>query len=224
VQADGSLVIGGMARLADIEAAPAVRRGWPLLAQALRGVANPRVRAVATVGGNLAHADPHMDMPPVMAALRAQVTITSAHGARTVEADDLCTGYYETVLRRDELITELRLPPQAGAGHYLKMTTRAAHDWPALGLAVVVGAQGTQVASASLLLGAATDRPTRLASAEAILLREGCGDAALSRAAEAAANEAAVSADAHGSAAYKRHLLRVALPRAIRSAIQRSAA
>ncbi len=226
VDDSGHLVIGGLARLADIEASPAVRQGWPLLAQALRGVANPRVRAVATIGGNLAHADPHMDMPPVMSALGAQVTITSAAGSRTVAADTLCTGYYETVLRRDELITELRVPPQAGPGTYLKMTTRAAHDWPALGLAVVLGMDGERVSRASLLVGAATDKPTRLSAAEAILVREGLTESALRHAAEAGAGEAPISADAHGSAAYKRHLLRVALPRAIHTAMtpRRSAA
>lgn len=222
-QVDGTLVIGGMARLADIEAHPSVREGWPLLAQALRGVANPRVRAVATIGGNLSHADPHMDMPPVMAALGAQVVVTSANGSRTVGADALCTGYYETVLRRDELITELRVPPQAGPGHYLKLTTRAAHDWPALGLAVVLGGmQGDRVAHANLLTGAATDSPTRLRQAEAVVQQRGLGEAALREAADAAVAEAPLVGDAHGSVAYKRQLLRVSLPRAIQNAVNRN--
>ncbi len=219
---DGSLLIGGMARLADIEANAAVRAGWPLLAQALRGVANPRVRAVATIGGNLSHADPHMDMPPVMAALGATVVITGPNGKREVAADALCTGYYETVVRRDELITELHLPPQAGPGAYLKLTTRAAHDWPALGLAVVLSLQGERVASASILTGAATDVPTRLRNAQSILVQRGLSAPVLREAAEAAVAEAPLVADAHGSAAYKRQLLRVALPRAVQSAVQRA--
>ncbi|MGH8758321.1 MAG: FAD binding domain-containing protein, partial [Burkholderiales bacterium] len=110
VNALGTLVIGGTAKLAYIETHPEVRRNWPLLAQALRGVANPRVRAVATIGGNLSHADPHMDMPPVLAALNAQVVISGPTGSRTVDADGLWVGYYETVVRRDELITEIRVP------------------------------------------------------------------------------------------------------------------
>ena len=222
-KADGSLSIGGLAKLADIEAHTDVRKGWPLLTQALRSVANPRVRAVATIGGNLSHADPHMDMPPVMAALGAQVVITNATGARNVRADALCTGYYETVLRRDELITELKVPPQAGPGHYLKLTTRAAHDWPALGLAVVLGGlQGDRVTAASLLTGAATDIPTRLHKAEAVLHQRGLGEAALREAADAAVDDAPLVGDAHGSVAYKRQLLRVSLPRAIQIALNRN--
>jgi carbon-monoxide dehydrogenase medium subunit len=221
-QADGSLRIGGMARLADIEAHADVREGWPMLAQALRGVANPRVRTVATIGGNLSHADPHMDMPPVMAALDATVVISGPQGVREVPAEALCTGYYETVVRRDELITELRVPPQAGPGAYLKLTTRAAHDWPALGLAVVLGLQGERVTRARLFTGAATDCPTPLRNAQSILEQRGLSAPVLREAAEAAVAEAPLVADSHGSAAYKRQLLRVALPRAVQNALNRN--
>jgi len=222
VNRDGELVIGGLARLGDIERHPAVRGNWPLLSQALRGVANPRVRAVATLGGNLSHADPHLDMPPVLAALDARIVITGPKGARMVNAEDLCTGYYETVIRRDELITEVFVPPQAGPGAYLKMTTRAAHDWPALGVAVVLKMAGDQVQRASIFTGAATDRPTRLRQAQSVLEQRGLAEATLRAAAEAAMAEAPLMGDAHGSAAYKSQLLKVALPRAIQDALRRS--
>jgi carbon-monoxide dehydrogenase medium subunit len=222
VNRDGELVIGGQAKLADIECHPAVRATWPLLAQALRGVANPRVRAVATLGGNISHADPHLDMPPVLAALGARVVITSARGARMVNAEDFCTGYYETVVKRDELVTEIFVPPQAGPGAYLKMTTRAAHDWPALGLAVVLKMNGEQVQRASVFTGAATDRPTRLPRAQSLLEQRGVGEAALRAAADAAVAEVPLVGDAHGSAAYKSQLLKVALPRAVEGALRRS--
>lgn len=222
VNRDGELVIGGLARLADIERHADVRQTWPLLAQAARGVANPRVRAVATIGGNLSHADPHLDMPPVLAALGARVVITGPKGARMVDAEDLCTGYYETVVRRDELITEVFVPPQAGPGAYLKMTTRATHDWPALGVAVVLKMAGEQVQRASVFTGAATDCPTRLRQAQAVLEQRGVDDAALRAAADAATAEVRLVGDAHGSAAYKSQLLKVALPRAIQGALRRS--
>lgn len=222
VNAAGELVIGGLARLLDIERHPQVRAQWPLLAQTLRGVANPRVRAAATMGGNLGHADPHLDMPPVLAALNARVVITSAKGSRTVQAEDLCTGYYETVIGRDELVTEVIVPAQAGPGAYLKMTTRAVHDWPALGIAVVLKVAGERVERASIFTGAATDRPTRLPQAQAVLQERGYGEAALAAAAQAAVGEVALSADAHGSAAYKSQLLKVALPRAVQGALRRN--
>lgn len=216
----GDLVLGGLARLADIECNATVREKWPLLAHAARGVANPRVRAVATIGGNLAHADPHLDLPPVLAALGARVLITNAKGSRTVAAEDLCTGYYETVVRRDELITEVVVPPQAGPGAYLKMTTRAAHDWPALGIAVVLEMEGGRVRRANVFTGAATDRPTRLRNTQKLIEQRGTDAKSLVDAGEAAASEAALIGDAHGSAAYKRQLLRVALGRAVQRAMR----
>lgn len=219
VEPGGWLRIGAMARMADIQSNPQVSSRWPLLAQALCGVANPRVRSVATLGGSLAHADPHMDMPPVLAALGAQVVLESRRGQRVVPADALCTGYYETVIARDELVVAIRIPPQAGQGAYLKVTTRAAHDWPALGLAVVLQMEGQRLQAASIIAAAATDSPTRLADAQAELQRGGLDAQSIARAAEAAAAEAPVVGDAHGSAAYKRQLLRVSLPRAIQRAI-----
>ncbi|ARP96558.1 FAD binding domain-containing protein [Bordetella genomosp. 13] len=216
----GELVIGGLARLKDLEHNSDVRRGWPMLTRALRTHSNVRVRAVATVGGNLAHADPHMDLPPVMAALGARITIAGARsGLRTVPADSFCTGYYETVLARDELIVGVTVPPQPSAGTYMKITTRAAHDWPALGLALVFDNEGGHVRRPSIMAGAATDRPTRLAAAQRVL--EGVSvddDEALERAGDAAAQEIDIVGDTHGSAAYKRHLLKVTLTRAVRLA------
>jgi len=220
VNADGELVIGGLARLLDIERHPLVRENWPLLCQTLRGVANARVRAVATIGGNLSHADPHLDIPPVLAALDARVNIAGPRGKRMVNVQDLCTGYYETVLGRDELITEVFVPAQAGPGAYLKMTTRAAHDWPALGIAVVLKVAGERVDVASIFTGAATDRPTRLPQAQMVLQQRGFGEIPLAAAAEAAVAEVTLIADAHGSAAYKSQLLKVALPRAVQSALR----
>jgi len=221
VDAHGALVIGGLACLADVAGHPSVARHWPMLRQALLGVANARVRAVATLGGNLSHADPHLDMPPVLAALGAQVEVAGPQGTRVVAAEDLCTGYYETVLRRDELITRITVPAQAGPAAYLKLTTRAAHDWPALGLAVALTLQDGRVRRASLFVGAATDRPTRLGRAQAVLQGREIGDATLREAAEAAVAEVPLMSDAHGSAAYKAQLLRVALPRAVRGALDR---
>jgi carbon-monoxide dehydrogenase medium subunit len=222
VNAAGELVIGGQAKLADIEHHPAVRATWPMLAQALRGVANARVRGVATLGGCISHADPHLDMPPVLAALEARIAITGPQGLRLVRAEDFCTGYYETVLRRDELVTGILVPPQAGPGAYLKLTTRAAHDWPALGVAVVLKMNNDQVQRASVFTGAATDRPTRLHQAQTVLAQRGLEPAALRAAAEAAIAEVPLVGDAHGSAPYKSQLLKVALPRAIEAALRRS--
>ena len=217
---DGGLHIGALATLSALERSNAVTSHAPVITRALKTLSNVRVRNVATVGGHLAHADPHLDLPPVLIALGASVTIVNPAGERTVPLDQLYAGYLETTLARNELIAEVIVPAQAGRrAAYLKCTTRSADDWPALGVAVVLDADGGMVRSARIVISAATDTPTRLAKAEAALRSARVDDAVLRRAGDAAADEAAVISDQHGSAAYKRELLRVYLARAVRAAL-----
>ncbi|MGP1615333.1 MAG: FAD binding domain-containing protein [Pollutimonas bauzanensis] len=219
----GELRIGGMASLAALEQSPLLRGGWPVLARTFRSLSNIRVRNVATIGGNLAHGDPHMDMPPVLSALGARVLATGPSGTREIAVEELCVGYYETVLNRDELISEVIVPPMGGRrAVYFKVTTRAAHDWPALGVAVSLQPDGGSVRNASLIVGAATDRPTRLHAAEALLRNATPSDEILRRAGQAAADALDIVSDQHGSAAYKKHLLSVYLGRAVRAAMDAS--
>jgi carbon-monoxide dehydrogenase medium subunit len=102
---------------------------------------------------------------------------------------------------------------------YLKCTTRSADDWPALGMAVAVEAEGDTIRAVNAFIGAATDRPTRLAAAERVLRGARADDAVLARAGDAAADELAIVGDAQGSAAYKKQLARVYLKRAVRAAL-----
>jgi len=220
VEADGALRIGAMMSLADLERAGPVRSGWPVIARTLRTLSNVRVRNVATIGGHLAHADPHQDLPPVLTALGARVTVAGPKGERTVPVEALSTGYYETVLARDELITAVDVPPLGKKrAAYLKCTTRSADDWPALGMAVAIETEGDVIRTASIVIGAATDRPTRLAAAEGVLRGARADDATLARAGDAAADELDIVADPQGSAAYKRQLARVYVRRAVRAAL-----
>src|SRR5439155_16473474 len=112
--ADGGLEIGAMVRLAELERSPVIRAAAPVIAETLLTHSNVRVRNVATLGGNLAHADPHMDLPPVLIALGASVRIGGPSGERAVMVEDLFTGYLETVLANNELITAVTVPSQAG--------------------------------------------------------------------------------------------------------------
>lgn len=223
VTAEGALHIGGLATLASLENDPRVSAGWPVLTRALRTLANVRVRSVATIGGGLAHADPHMDMPPVLSSLGATATLISARGKRTIPVAELSTGYYETVLGRDELVLSVTVPPQPKMAAYLKVTTRAAHDWPALGLAAAFELRDGRIESPRIVVGAATDCPTVLVEAQKVLAGSELNAQALTRAGEAAAAEIEVVGDPHGSASYKRHLLGVMLGRTVRVAIEASA-
>ena len=220
----GELRIGALTPLAVLERSAVVRREWPVIARTLATLSNVRVRNVATVGGHLAHADPHMDLPPVLSVLGARVTIAGPAGERTVPVASLSTGYYETVLRRNELITTLTVPLQGRKrAAYLKCTIRSADDWPALGIAVALEMDGAAIHDAGVVISAATDKPTRLAAAEGLLRGASLDEATLARAGEAAAEGLDIVGDAHGSASYKKQLLRVYLGRAVRAAAKGAA-
>jgi aerobic carbon-monoxide dehydrogenase medium subunit len=211
---EGGLEIGAMVPLAEIERSEAVRRTAPVIAETLLTHSNVRVRHVATIGGNLAHGDPHMDLPPVLMALGASVRTTGPGGEREIAVERLVSGYLTTVLGNDELITAVVVPPQAGRrAAYAKVTARSADDWPALGVAVSVGAADVRIA-----IGAATETPTRLPQTEALLAGRRFDDALLREAGRCAAAEAPVVGDLHGSAAYKRVLVEVHLRRALQRA------
>jgi len=217
---DTTLRIGALTPLASLERSAETRRLLPAISRTLRTLSNVRVRNVATIGGHLAHADPHMDLPPLLIALGASIRVVGPGGERILPVESLFAGYFETSLARNELIAELSVPlrPQVRAT-YLKCTTRSADDWPALGVAVALEMAGSSITEARIVVSAATERPTKLSGAS-VALRGGRGDdAALRRACDAAANEVSPMADAHGSAAYKRELVRVYVGRAVRAAL-----
>jgi aerobic carbon-monoxide dehydrogenase medium subunit len=221
VVADGGLEIGAMARLRDIERSDPVCAAAPVIPEALLTHSNVRVRNVATLGGNLAHGDPHMDLPPVLIALGASVRIVGPAGQREIAVEDLVTGYLETALANNELITAVAIPPQTGRHSiYVKCTARTADDWPALGLAISVRAENGVVHDARLAIGAATETARRLPQAEAALAGRAMNDAVLRDVGHAAAAEASVVADHHGSASYKRILIEVHLLRALRRVLE----
>ena len=217
---EGELRIGAMARLTDLEHSVELRHAVPVIAETLLTHSNVRVRNVATIGGNLAHADPHMDLPPVLIALGARVAAAGPNGRRPIAVEDLVSGYYQTVLANNELITDLVIPPQGRRrAIYIKCTTRSADDWPALGVAVSLDAADHIVRDARVVISSATEKATRLPSVEAPLRSGAISDGLLREAAHAAAAEAAVVADDQGSAGFKKQLVKVYVERALRRAL-----
>ena len=191
IEANGALRIGAMTSLRELEKSDLVRRGWPAISRTLRTLSNVRVRNVARLGGHLAHGDPHTDLPPLLSALGAQAHILGPSGERTIPVESLYAGYLETTLARNELIKRIDVPAMGKRrAAYLKCTTRSMDEWPDVGVAVCVGEETRYFVSA------ATDRPIRLASADAV-------------------DELQIESDLHGSAAYKKQLIRVYLKRAI---------
>ena len=216
----GGLRIGAMTSLAELEYSPLFAGACPVMSRALRTLSNIRIRNVATLGGHLAHGDPHMDLPPILLTLGASISAVSVRGQRWIDVSDFFVGYYQTSLARDELITAVDVAGQPHGVYcwYEKFTARSADDWPTVGVAVWYSADSNVITEARIAVSAATERPMRVASAEAALLNAAPAPHAFSRAADAAADEVRPIADLHGSASYKREMVRVHVRRALEHA------
>ena len=221
---DGALVIGALVRESELEASDLVRRRFPILADACRVIADPLVRNLATVGGNLAHGDPANDHPAAMLALEAEVVAVGPKGSRRLPVAAFFTGPLETALAPGEILTEIRvpLPPPKSGGAYLKME-RKVGDFATAAVAVqlTLGDGGTCV-RVGIGLTNVGPTPIKARRAEALLQGRRPDDAAIREAARAAADESDPSEDLRGSVAYKRDLVRVLTARAIRRALERA--
>jgi carbon-monoxide dehydrogenase medium subunit len=223
-QKDGGLSIGGLVTHRELETSSLVRRRLPLLAETYRHVATIRVRNMATVGGGLAHADPNQDPPPTLIVLGATVKASSASGSRFIPLEEFFTDYYETVLRPDEIITEIfvpRLAPNSG-GAFLKFLPRTADDYATVSAAAVVTLDRARktFADARIALGSVGTTPIRAREAEAVLRGQPVKAEALREAAEKAKQAVDPVSDFRGSAAYKREMAGVFVRRALEKALE----
>jgi carbon-monoxide dehydrogenase medium subunit len=215
------LRVGGLASIYDIESAPAVREHYPLLAEACHVVANIRIRNMATIGGNLAHADYQSDPPAALVALDAKVELTNRNGVRAVNLADFLLGMYETGLERDELLTALLLPPPPpnSRGTYLKFTTRSSEDRPCAGVAAWVQLSNGICQAAKIVVGAVSPAPVVVRDQDLVNGKKLTGDLIEEIALK---SEAAVDPidDLRGTADYKRHLVKVLVRRALTSCVR----
>jgi aerobic carbon-monoxide dehydrogenase medium subunit len=223
-EADGALRIGALAREVDLDESDVVRERYPLLADASRVIADPLVRNLATVAGNLAHGDPANDHPAVMLALEAEITATGPSGARRIPIGSFFKGPFETALKPDELLTEIRVPapaPRSG-GAYVKLE-RKVGDFATAAVAaqITLAADGT-VAAIGIALTNVGLTPIKADKAEAALVGKRPDDAAIKGAAQLAADAARPEADLRGSVEYKKDVVRVLTARALRKAIERA--
>ncbi len=205
-EADGGIAIGALTRHADVAASELIQRGCPILASAAAGIGDMQVRARGTIGGSLANADPHGDLPAVLLALDGEVTAEGPSGSRTIAAGDLFVDYLTTSLSADEILTEVRVP--AGLhGAYVKFTRRSA-DWAVVGVAAVLDGSSARIAITGC--GAKATRATAAEQAYA----SGGAEAA----AAAAGQGLSPIADLAGSAEYRLHLAGVLTRRALEKA------
>ncbi len=217
------LAIGAMTREHALEASPAVAASYPLLLDTAKVIADPVVRNKATVGGNLAHADPANDHPATMLAYGAQVVARGASGTRTIAIDDLFVGLFETSLKPGEILTEIRIPKpgKSSGGAYLKIE-RKIGDYAVAAVAVQLELAGAAIQSIRIGLTNVSSVPMRAKGAEAALAGKQPTDDVLEAAGKAAAAECDPSADLRGQIDYKRDLVRVLTKRAVRRAIERA--
>ena len=210
----GALHLGAMVSMADIERAPIVRAGWPLLADAAGRVATPAIRSSATLGGNLGYAEAASDPAPALLCLDAEVRIAGPRGERSLPVARFLTGFYETALAPGEIVTGVRVPacPPGARSSYVKFCPRSAEDKPLIGVAVllVLDPDSGRCQEARIALGGAAPTAIRAARAESSLRADGLDDHRTIRmAADAAAAEAEPLSDLMGSADYRREMVRV---------------
>jgi carbon-monoxide dehydrogenase medium subunit len=220
----GFLKIGGLTREAELEASPLVRAKYPILVDTTHVIADPQVRNLATVAGNLAHGDPANDHPATMLALGAQVVATGSGGQRVIPIAEFFLSLFSTALQPGEILTEIRIPipPARSGGSYFKLE-RKVGDFATAAVAAQLtldGAGVVQKVGIGLTNVGAT--PIEAKRAEAFLRGKKLDDANLRQAAQLAAGDAQPSSDLRGPAEYKKGLVQELAKRALSRAGERA--
>jgi carbon-monoxide dehydrogenase medium subunit len=219
----GFLKIGALAREAGLEAAEIVRSKYPILVDTASVIADPLVRNLATVAGNLAHGDPANDHPATMLALGAEVVATGAKGARTIPITQFFTGLFTTALTPSEVLTEIRIPspPPGSGGAYIKLE-RKVGDFATAGAAAFLVVKGGVIERAGIGLTNVGPTPIKATEAEKFLAGKKPEEATFAEAGRLAAAATKPGADRRGSVEYKKDMARVLTVRALRKAAQRA--
>ena len=220
----GFLKIGGRTRESVLERSDLVRSKYPILYDTALVIADPLVRNRATIGGNLAHADPANDHPATMLALGAEVVATGPGGARIIPIAEFFTGIFSTALAPDEILTEIRIPipPPGSGGAYVKLERKVGDFATAAAAVQVTLGAGGEVDRAGIGLTAVGPMPIKATDAEQFLLKKRPDAATIAEAARRAAAAASPTADRRGSVEYKREMARVQTARALTRAIERA--
>jgi aerobic carbon-monoxide dehydrogenase medium subunit len=218
----GALRIGALTRHREVLESPVIQERYALLADAERMIADPLVRNMGTIGGDLANADPAEDLPAAFVALDSEVLVRGPDGERTVHIDDLYVGPYETSLEHGEVLIEVRVPRTPGGSAYSKVK-RKTGDYAAAAIGVALSMGGEEIESIRIGLCGVGNRTLRASGAEDALRGHRPGSESYRRAGEIAAEECDPIDDAKGSVEYKRDLVRVLLGRTMDKAVERAA-
>ncbi len=220
--ADG-LRIGAGARHRDIELSAIVKEHYPILHETFHKVAQPRIRNMGTLGGNLSAGDPLTDPGASLIALDAEVTLSSSGGQRTLPLEEFFIDYYETALKPGEILTEIHVPPAQRPGWaHIKFTPRSVEDFATVGVAITLQAVNGTCKDVRLALNSVASTIVRAKRAEAVLRGRPATDATLREMGEIASTEVDPTDDNRGSSDYKREMVKVLVRRAAQEALQRT--
>jgi carbon-monoxide dehydrogenase medium subunit len=220
----GYLKIGGLTREAELEASPLVHSKYPILLDTAHVIADPQVRNMATVAGNLAHGDPANDHPATMVALGAQVIATGLKGERVIPIEDFFVSLFTTALQHEEILTEIRIPvpPARSGGAYFKLE-RKVGDFATAAVAaqLTLDDKGT-CQKVGIGLTNVGPTPVKARKAEEFLRGKKLDEANIKQAGQLAADESAPSPDLRGPVEYKKGLVKELAKRALTRALERA--
>jgi carbon-monoxide dehydrogenase medium subunit len=223
-QEGDAVVIGALTLHADVAASALLRARLTGLAEAAGVIGDMQVRNRGTIGGSVAHADPGADLPVVLTALNSSFVLASQGGTRTVAADEFFVDVFTTVLRADEVLTEIRVPtpPNGSASAYEKLPNPAS-GYVVVSAGALIGRDASgRCTVARVMLGGLAGKPLRAAACEAALLGRQLTPETVAAAAARAADGGEPQDDLYASADYKRHMAEILARRAIESATQRA--
>lgn len=217
---DGVIHIGGLTREVALEDSDLITSNLPLVAEVLPLIADPQVRNLATIGGNLAHGDPGNDHPAVMLALGATIVVQGPDGKRSIHINDFFVDFYMTALEPEEILTEIQIPiPPKGSGGTYKKLERKVGDYAVAGIAAQLSVAGDGTCtSAGLALTNVHYIPFKVTDAEELLVGSKLTDADIEKAARIASEQCEPSNDLRGSVEYKRAMVFELTRRALRDA------
>ena len=220
----GQLRIGALTREAELEESEIILGKYPLLLDTVKMIADPSVRNLATVGGNLAHGDPGNDHPATMLALHAVVAVEGPNGSREIGIDDFFPDFFTTALEPDEILTEIRIPspPSGSGGAYLKIERKVGdYATAAVACQLNIDSIGT-IQNIGIGLTNVGSTPIRASTTEQLLKGKNPNDNMIEEAGRLSAADSEPMDDLRGSAEYKRALVDELTQRAIKLSLQRA--
>ena len=223
-RADGTdIVIGAMTTQHELVGNDLLTAKIPLLRDTSLQIADPQVRYLGTLGGNVANGDPGNDMPAVMMCLNATYHVTGKNGDRRIAAREFYQGAYFTALETGDVLTAVRIPvPPAGHGHAYEKLKRKIGDYATAAAAVVLTTSGGRVVTCSIGLTNVAETPLWAEEAAKILVGSALDAATVKRAVAAAEAITAPATDARGPAQYRTKMAGVMLTRALAGAKSRA--